>query len=99
MNSTKQVPYSTFSEFLPQRSRSKKAKQMYQGFVDMPNYRLAGRSFDVRHLDRFINQIRSEDSIINYQASDDKSQRSNTESPHREEVVFTDNYGSTTAVP
>lgn len=51
----KETPKVTFSDWANKDLVHRAPKQIKQQFVDMPNYELSGRSFDVSHLDRFIN--------------------------------------------
>ena len=52
----KHVPHCSFSDF-EQRAATKNPATMKSEFEDIPNYHLTGKSFDVRHLDRFISRV------------------------------------------
>ena len=58
----KNVPYSTFSDFVPKNGTVFRNRQLVRDeFEEVPNYKLTSKAFDVRHLDRFINKINTSD--------------------------------------
>ena len=54
-----------YSDFAPKGS-IKSSVEINGQFKDVPNYRLAGKSFDVQHLDKFLmrfNEARTEQTV------------------------------------
>lgn len=63
----KQTPHCNFSDFEGRgiRTSFKAPSTVRKEFVDIPNYQLASKAFDVRHLDKFLSRVNESGDSVN----------------------------------
>ena len=53
----KETPRIRYSDWAGKNSVTRPACEVYDQFIDVPNYRPVSKHFDVRHLDKFISKV------------------------------------------